>query len=137
MTPLAQVMTGVRSRLASISGLNAHDISPGQITPPAAIVRVPPINYRETFQRGVASLPMTVTVLVSSAMDQAGQLKLAAYASPTGADSIIAAIEGDKTLGGVVSDCIVWDFRPLGLDEVGEIGYFGGVFNLRVALPGT
>lgn len=132
---LSQIMTAVANRLRTIDGLNNFETA-AQITTPAAIVGVPPMQYRESMGRGKASLTMTVTVLTSTVMDQAGQLKLAAYASPTGADSVITAIEGDKTLGGVVDDCIVWDFRPLGLEEVGLIGYFGGVFSLRVLVNG-
>ena len=133
---LAQIMAGIETRLQTITGLRTNDISPGQIVPPCAIVGVPPIKYRETMGRGTASLDMTVTVFTSASMDRAGQLALAAYASPTGSDSILTAIEADKTLGGVVNDCIVWDFRPLGLEEVGIVGCFGGLFNVRVLAQG-
>lgn len=135
---IAQIMGGVETRLATISGLNTGDVSPSQVTPPYAFVSVPQIdNYHATMGRARITLPLQVTVLVSAAADRDGQLKLAGYANPTGATSVVTAVEGDKTLGGLVEDCIVRSFRPLGLDEVGAIGYFGGVFDLAVISLGA
>lgn len=135
---IAAIMAGIETRLATITGLRVNDVSPGQITPPCAIVGVPEIpNYHGTFGRAKWQLEPTVTVFTSAAHDRAGQLMLAGYADHSGATSIAAAVEADKTLGGVVDDCIVVSFRPLGLDEVGQIGYYGGVFQLRVLAPGT
>lgn len=134
---ILQVMQGIETRLATISGLNTSEFVSDQVSVPCAIVGIPPINYRETMQKGKFSLAPTVTVLVSAALDRNGQIQLAGYANPTGSTSIIVAIEGDKTLGGVVDDCIVWDFRPLGMEEVGLIGYYGGVFELRVIATGA
>ncbi|WP_157251116.1 hypothetical protein [Nonomuraea typhae] len=135
---IAQVMQGIEARLATIAGLRVDDVVPDQINPPAALVGVPPIpTYHQTMGRGRFMLEPTVTVLVSAAVDRAGQLALAGYANPTGPLSVLAAIEGDRTLGAVVEDCIVIDFRPLGLEEVGQIGYYGGVFTLRVIALGT
>lgn len=135
---ILQVMQGIETRLATITGLRVNDVIPDQINPPQAIVGVPPIpRYHATMQRGRFQLEPTVTVLVSAALDRVGQEALAEYANPTGAKSIITAIEADKTLGGVVDDCIVTSFRPLGLEEVGLIGYYGGVFDLQVIAQGS
>ncbi len=135
---IAQVMQGLETRLATITGLRVNDVIPDQVNPPAAFVGVPAIpSYRIAMGRSKYTIAPTITVLVSAAWDRAGQLALAGYANPTGSTSIIAAIEGDKTLGGVVDDCVVDDFAPLGLEEVGVIGYYGGRFNLRVVLSGT
>lgn len=132
------VMRGVQTRLATISGLRVSAIAPDQITPPLAIVGVPPIeNYHATMRRGRATYEPTVYILVSAALDRTGQEALAGYANPTGPTSIIAAIEGDRTLGGVAEDCIVRSFRPLGVEEVGQIGYYGGAFELMVITAGA
>jgi len=131
-------MLGVETRLATISGLRVAEYKPDQINPPQAVVGVPPIpDYRRAFGRGIFAVDPTVTVLVSAAMDRAGQIKLASYADVTGANSIPAAIEADKTLGLTGVECYVLSFQPLGLEEVGVIGYYGGVFQLRCIVPGT
>lgn len=135
---IAAVMTGIETRLATIAGLRLTEYTPDQVNPPQAFVGVPPVpNYHQTMGRGRFTLEPTVTVLVSAALDRVGQLALAEYANPTGPKSVVTAVEADKSLGGVVEDCIVVDFRPFGLQEVGVIGYFGGVFNLRVIALGV
>lgn len=135
-------MDGIEARLVTITGLRVSDVVPDSPNvsgnAAVAIVGVPPIpNYHATMGRGRFGLEPTVTVLVSAQFDRIGQKKLAGYANPTGATSIVAAIEGDKTLGGVVDDCIVVDFRPLGIEQAAEIGYYGGVFTLRIQASGV
>jgi len=129
---IRQVMTALETLLDTIDGLRVAAYLPGQVTPPQASVGVPAINaYRGPFQRDLQLAP-TITVLTSAASDRVGQLLLADYANPTGATSIIAAIETDPTLGGIVNSTYVESFTPLGLQDVAAIGYFGGVFQLLV-----
>ena len=133
MANLQDIMQGVEVRLATIPGLRVSDTVPGQVNPPQAFVGVPPVDSYVTSLGGPRpTLAPTVTVLVSAAVDRTGQLALAAYADPSGPSSIPAAIAADSTLGGVVGGCQVRSFRPLNLEEVGVIGYFGGEFTLRV-----
>jgi hypothetical protein len=134
---IEQIMGGLETRLATISGLRTKDIAPDNPPVPCAFPLVPPINYRETFGRGQYSLNFRIAVLVSASLDRIGQFKLASYANPRGATSIITAIEGDKTLGGIVSDTVVDTFDPDGLQEVGLIGYYGGTFSVRVIASGV
>ena len=135
---VVQVMDGLEARLATIPGLRVSDVSPGQINPPCAVVGVPDIpDYRLTFSNGYAALTFTVTVFTSAALDRVGQKALAGYADFTGAGSVRTAIEGDKTLGGVAQDVTVDSFRPLGLEDVAAIGFFGGVFAVRVITTGA
>lgn len=135
---IVDVMTGIEARLETIPGLRTSEYIPDQINPPVAIVGVPPIpDYHVTMGRGRFLLEPTVTILVSAALDRTGQRALAEYANPTGERSIVAAIEADKTLGGAVHDCIVVSFNPLGLEDVGSIDYYGGIFTLRVVASGV
>lgn len=136
---IADIMRGIETRLATIDGLRvgADFGAPDQINPPAAIVEVPPVpNYHLAMRRGTVELTPTVVVLVSSAVSRTGQMALAEYANPTGPRSVVAAIEADKTLAGVVDSCVVRSFRPMGLEEVGELPYFGGIFTLTVTVEG-
>lgn len=135
---LTDIMDGLEARLKTIQGLRTAAFHAAQINPPEAVIGVPPVpNYHATFARGKFQIEPTILILTSAAYDRAGQRALADYANPTGALSINAAIEGDRTLAGVVDDCIVVDFRPLGHEEVGLIGYYGGIFTLRVIATGV
>ena len=135
---ILQIMQGIETRLATITGLVfVSEIHPGQITPPAAVVGVPAIpSYHMTMRSGTFEIDIPVLVLTSAATDMGGQHALAAFANPTGASSVKTAIEDDKTLGGVVYDLVVSSFAPLGIDEVNTIGYWGGRFNVTVEAQG-
>lgn len=138
MATITQVMQGIESRLKTIPGLRAEEFKPDQINPPQAIVGVPPIpDYRRSFgPTGQLIIEPTVTILVSAALDRTGQLKLASYVDRTGAQSIFAAIEADKTLGGLDVECTVKSFDPLTSQQVGLFGYYGGIFRLAVITTG-
>lgn len=133
-----QVMEGIEARLQTIPGLNVSTYSPDQINPPQAIVGVPPISdYRRQFGAGgQLSIEPTITILVSAALDRTGQMKLASYVDKSGDQSVYAAIEADKTLGLTDVECIVRSFQPLGMQDVGLIGYYGGVFQLACIATG-
>ncbi len=134
MASLEAILQGIEDRLGAIDGLSVGDLTPGAVNPPAAVVGVPPIgSYRSALGGHRPVLEPTITLLVSSAISQLGQHQLARYADPEGASSIVAAVEADRTLGGMVDDCEVRSFTPLGMQEVGIIGYFGGIFVLRIA----
>lgn len=135
---ILQVMRGLETRLQTIEGLRTSSYVADQINPPQAVVGVPPIeDYRATMRRGRWMLQPQIYIFVSAVLDDRGQAALAGYANVSGPTSIPAAVEGDGTLGGIVEDCVVDSFRPLGMEEVGLIGYYGGVFDLRVVAPGS
>lgn len=135
---ILQIMEGIEARLATISGLRVVEYVADQITPPQAVVGVPPISsYHTTMQRGRFTIDPTITVFTSASLDRVGQRALAEYANPTGEKSVIAAVEADQTLGGAAENVVVLSFEPLGLETVGVIGYYGGVFTLRVTARGN
>lgn len=135
---IAEIMGGLKTRLATISGLQAYDYAPDDPVPPCAFPLVPPVpSYRETFGRARYVLTFRVIVLTGAQLDRPGQMRLADFASQTGSSSIRAAIEDDRTLGGIAEECVVDSFSPDGLDEVGLVGYYGGTFMVRVVARGN
>lgn len=136
---IQQIMTGLKGRLATISGLRAYDYAPDDPNPPCAFPLVPMIrSYRETMGHTSYVIPFQIVVLTGAQLDRSGQQRLAGYASQTGPTSIRAALEDtDPTLGGIVDDLIVDSFDPAGIQEVGLVGYYGGTFAVRVVAPGA
>lgn len=134
---IEQIMTGLKTRLATIPGLQALDFAADNPTPPTAFPLVPAFDYRQTMRRGSYTLPFRIAVLTGAQLDREGQMNLAGYANQTGATSVRAAIEADNTLGGIVSETVVDDFDPQGLESVGLTQYYGGIFNVRVIASGV
>ncbi|MEV6633881.1 hypothetical protein AB0M54_24330 [Actinoplanes sp. NPDC051470] len=134
---LWELAEAVETRAKTI-GLRSKAERPGSIDPPFLMVGVPPIpDYRATFGRGEVIIPnWPLTVLTSAEVDRVGQKKLAEYLSWTGPKSLIRALENEPTLGGVVIDLSCQSSRPLGVEEVGLIGYFGGELLITVEVSG-
>ncbi len=135
---IGQILAGVETQLQTISGLRTAQYVPDQVNPPQAVVDFPgDITYHTAFHHGQFTIEPTVILLVSKTVDRVGTAALAAYASPTGTNSIHLAIELDRTLGGVVDDCFVVHFRRLTQTEIDALLFFGGVFTLRVVAKGV
>lgn len=138
-TTIPEIMTAIGTRLDSITGLRGHAFAPDNPSPPCAFPLVPAIpSYREAMRRGTYVIPFRIALLTGAQLDRVGQHGLAGYANPTGTTSIRAALEdSDRTYGGLIDDLIVDSFDPDGLQEVGLVGYYGGIFATRVMASGA
>jgi hypothetical protein len=65
------------------------------------------IDWDQTAGRGLDIWTMIVQGLSGSLESQASQTNLDAWLAPAGTGSVKAAIEADRTLGGIVDDCWV------------------------------
>lgn len=140
MATIKQIREGIETRLGTVSGLRTSHVVKPEISPPEAMVMAPTIDpYHGTMGKANAltEYQFEVWVFTSAAWLRTGQDLLDEYASPTGAKSVKLAIEGDQTLGGVVDDCFVSRFRSMNVEEIGAIGYIGGIFTVPVFARGT
>jgi hypothetical protein len=128
MASISELRAGIKTNLATISGLRVSDFQPDNINPPVAIVFPIGVNYDETFQRGMQTYTFSVQVIVGRQSERSGQNSIDAYCSSTGASSIKLAIESNKTLGGKAFDLRVTDMRNYGELTVGEVNYLSAEF---------
>ena len=128
MASISELRAGIKTNLATISGLRVSDFQPDNINPPVAIVFPIGVNYDETFQRGMQTYTFSVQVIVGRQSERSGQNSIDAYSSSTGASSIKLAIESNKTLGGKAFDTRVTDMRNYGELLVGEVNYLSAEF---------
>jgi hypothetical protein len=99
----SQVRDGLKTRLQTITGLRAYDLIPDTVVPPCAVVGQLDFTFDIDNARGLDQAQVDVLVIVQRFSERAGQDKLDAYLAGSGASSIKAAIEGDRTLGGTVN----------------------------------
>lgn len=126
----AECRDGLATRIATITSLATRVSArwPGQVSAPWAVIRSAGGVPHTTFASNGA-YKFIVTVMVSMQDVVRAQTALDLYTALSGAASIIAAIEGDLTLGGKAEYCLLSDW-----DEDGEIA-FGGVPYLGAELP--
>lgn len=104
---VTQVCEGLRTRLATISGVRAYSYQPEQLNPPMAFPELLQVNYHRAFQGGDVEMAFNVHVVVGRWTDRTAFALLDDFLSYDGAKSIRACLEGDKTLGGVCQTLVV------------------------------
>jgi len=104
---ITTIRDGIQTRLETISGLQVIDHVPeGVAFTPSVSITLVSMTRNETFEG--ASVPgdrtyrWTITVRLAGAIPEEMWQSLDDYLAPTGTDSILAAIDGDVTLGGAV-----------------------------------
>lgn len=138
MAILADIRTGLKNRLATITGLNTYDKAPGTATVPAAFpIPVPPIEYDETERSDVTDYHLQIKLLVQLSTSTYAQEDLDPYLSPSGTFSIRGAVNGDGTLGGVADWTRVSRCSKYGIVEHNGIQYLGAEFDVEVNSSGA
>lgn len=100
---MAQIRAGLVANLSSL-GIQSTGYVLAAPTAPNIEIFPSEIDYDQALGRGLDFVDVTVRVTVTVTLDVAAQIKLDEYLAPTGANSVKALIEADKTLGGVVQD---------------------------------
>ena len=133
MANVSDLRNGLATNLATISGLRTAATVPDQINPPVAVVMPTSITYDLAFARtGGDEYEFSVMVIVGRVDERMAQNKLDAYCSGTGSQSIKAAIESERTLGGKAFDCRVTSLRNYTQVSVADVTYLAADFAVQV-----
>lgn len=135
MATVNDIRVGLARRLATITGLRAHGTWPDTVNTPAAIVKPMTRDFHVTMG-DPSGAPVQFEIVVVGAPLQngieRGQAVLDRYIDESDGGSIRAAIEADKTLGGLVTTTTVVRWRDYGSLDVNRIEYAGLVFDVEV-----
>jgi hypothetical protein len=104
---VSQVATGLKNRLSTISGLRTFNYQPEQLNPPVAYPVLNSITYHRAFGGGNVEMFWSVFVVVGRYTDSRAFELCDDFLAYSGVKSLRAAIEGDKTLGGVCQSLVV------------------------------
>ena len=130
---ISQVKDGLKARINAVSGLRAFDYQPDQVNPPFAWPTLDTITYHQTgFATGGVVMNFTITLVVNRAAERVAQDQLDQYMSWDGAKSLRAAIEADRTLGGVCEDLIVTNAENLTNIDANDTLYLAVDFKVTV-----
>lgn len=144
---MAWTFSGVRddlkARLDTVSGLRAYDTAPATIAVPAdgrgAAIIVPAPGECVTYSRtldGCDDIALLITVLAGKISERASQNAMDAYIDPTGARSILAAV--DSGVGASWEYAVVTSARDYGAFVVGAgesaVTYLGCTFPVTLGV---
>ena len=133
MASLSSIRTGLSTRLATISGLSVYSYVPDSIEPPTAVVGVmSSVDYDSTMSRGSDMYEIPLYLYVSRVDAELSQDSLDEFLAGSVSSSIKQAIEGDTTLGGVVSSARVVEASNYGVYTINSIDYLGVEFSVEI-----
>ena len=130
MSSLVELREGLAARMATISGLRTSATVPDAPRPPIAIVMPERVVYDLNANRGADTFFFTIMVIVGRADDRAAQNGLDSFI--VGPTSIKAAIEADRTLGGMANTCRVTEMGNYSSMNVGDTLYLAASFTVEV-----
>ena len=128
----SSIQTALGVRLATVSGLRVADHLPEQVNPPMAVIQIQSVTYHRAMAGGLSEWQFVISCVAGRMGDRPAQITLDGWMSYAGGQSIRAAIEADKTLGGNSSTLKVGDMvavRPL---SIGDAAYLTCEFNVTV-----
>lgn len=132
MAELSAIRTALAEKIGSIIGLRTAATVPDQVNPPIAVIIPERVTYDEAYARGLVVYTFIVQVVVGKVSERTAQNRLDGFVNPTGATSIKAAIEADKSLGGVVFDSRVTEMTTYTVVQIGDIAYLSCEFRVTV-----
>ena len=132
MASISEIRKALATNLGTIKGLRTYDYVPDSANVPFGFAEYQSTDFDTTFGRGLDTLSFTVTVVVGRVSDRVGQANLDGFASSSGKSSVKSAIESDKTLGGLISDCRVTGLTSYGQVTIGETTYLAAEFAVTV-----
>lgn len=129
---VSQVADGLKARLATVTGLRTFAYQPEQVNPPVAFPVLDSIDYHRAFGGGDVQMRFTIIVIVGRYLDRVAHTNLDGFLSFSGATSLRAAIEGDRTLGGVASTLVMDSSLSIGSLAIAEAEYLQVSFSVLV-----
>jgi hypothetical protein len=119
----SEVLTGLKNRLATISGLKTFSYQPANIVPPLAYPVITQVNYHRAMGGGLVVFDCVVYVIVGRWTDDRANADIDDYLAFSGTKSIRAAIEGDETLGGKAQSLTVASSTDITALQQGDAEY--------------
>ena len=128
---ISQIRDGIKKNLSTIDGLRTYDIVPDVIVPPCVVVGQLDFTFDLNNARGLDQANLDVFVIVQRFSERAAQDKLDKYLAGSGDNSIKAAIESDRTLGGACDTLRVTSAES-GTYQMGDVDYLSYRYRLTV-----
>lgn len=131
---IGDVMDALGAAVDTIAGVRVFPYWADKITPPAAIVSWPDIDYDTTYARGADRLTVPVSLVVGKVDARSARDDLSRFLDGSGAASVKAAIDGHSTAA--------WDSARVTRAEVAVISvagisYLGAEFAVDIVGSGS
>lgn len=128
---ISDLRQGLADNLETIPGLRVYATLPDVVNPPSAMITLDRITYNRQMLGAMSEYSFKVTVVLGRVSERVAQQNLDLLVAPSG-DSVKAAIESDKTLGGNAFDVFVPELSAYGAVSINGIDYLSAEFSVQV-----
>ena len=132
MAELSTIRAAMGTALSEVQNLRVRELIPALVVPPMAVVQPQDIEYDLNANRGVNRYTFTVTVFVVKADDRSAQLRVDPFVSTSGTQSVKAALEADRTLGGQVDTLRVTNVSNYSSQDANDVLFLAVDFEVEV-----
>ena len=130
MVTLSEIRQGLSQALTAVPGLRVSATMQDAPNPPVAMVYPDLIQYDLNANRGADEYTFVILLIVGRAADRAAQNNIDQYA--VGHGSVKAAVEADRTLGGIINTCRVSEMRNYQQLVIGDTTFLSVEFVVEV-----
>lgn len=134
---VSTIRAGLARNLGMIPDIQILPYLVSEPTPPAIMIFPSDITYHVANADGWISLAFTIRVAVSFTSGEGSQMLLDQFMAPNGAQSILAAVESDQTLGGAADNVVVRSVTGPVLTIVNTNAYLTADWSVDVYADGT
>lgn len=120
---IGAIRDGIATNLRNIPGLRAAPELIDNPNPPVALIQLDNIEYDGAFAKGLVTYTFTIMIIVARTVERDAQRRLDAFALDSGAQSVKAAVESDKTLNGAAFDVRVERMNNINSLQLGDATY--------------
>jgi hypothetical protein len=131
MATISSLRSGLAKNLRKITGLRVVETLPDVVNPPMAMIALDKVQYNRQNNAGMAEYTFKVTVVLGRVSERTAQQNMDVYVG-TGSGSIKAAIESDRTLGGIAYDTFIPELSAIGAVQVNAIDFYSAEFSVQV-----
>jgi hypothetical protein len=128
---ISNLREGLANNLKTIPGLRVVDTLPDLVNPPMAMISLDSIAYNKQNQKSMAEYTFKINVVVGRVSERIAQQNLDLLVAPEG-DSVKAAVESDRTLGGYAYDVFIPALVAMGSVQINAIDYLSAEFSVQV-----
>lgn len=128
---ISNLREGLVNNLKTIPGLRVVDTLPDLVNPPMAMISLDSIAYNKQNQKSMAEYTFKINVVVGRVSERIAQQNLDLLVAPEG-DSVKAAVESDRTLGGYAYDVFIPALVAMGSIQINAIDYLSAEFSVQV-----
>lgn len=107
------IREAMASAISAVSGFRVDAYVPGQPQPPCIYILPGELRYHQASADGMATKTFTVWAVLPLVDDREPQRDLGTLRDVEGAGSLKAALEFDRTLGGLVDELLVASATPV------------------------